>query len=55
MDIEQQVFFLLNYGQGYDDRGVRSMPVYTRHWHVNQLSDKLRKEAEARAEAMKGR
>jgi len=29
------------------------MPIYTRHWHVNELSKKLKREAEARDEAMR--
>jgi hypothetical protein len=53
--LEQQIFFLLNYGQGYTAEDVRNMPVYTRHWHVNELSKKLKREAEAREDALRKR
>lgn len=52
-EIREQVFFLCNYGRGYTDQEVLSLPITERHWRVKRLNEKLKAEIEAQQRALK--
>lgn len=52
-ELDEQVFFLLNYGTGYDLEAVERMPIYKRMWHVSRLYKKLKDEQDAQEQAIR--
>lgn len=52
-ELRNAEFFLLNYGHGYTDVGVREMTYTDLAWHVKKLNEKLKTEHDARVAANK--
>jgi hypothetical protein len=51
-ELNDSVFFLLNYGHGYTDVGVLGLTVDMMAWHVRKLQKKLKEEGDARKQAL---